>query len=175
MALEAVAGVKRILLYRVYGDTSDATKIALQTEHDASSSLDITNEATKDGNVESEGQIEQEVSSTFILSAGDDALDILKDAQENGDIVELWDIDSNETNQNEDGKYKATYYRVKISEITETAGVDESVSVDVTYTVVGGIGQRGYTAVTDDQEEVIQYVFAEAVETPEDTGETGAQ
>lgn len=163
MALEATQGVKRILLYRVLGEFDDATKIALQTSHELTSSLDIETEATKDFVVSTDGQIEQEISSSFILATGDDSLDTLKEAHEQKGIVELWDVDITEENKQDD-KYKATYFQAKITDISESADVEGAVEVDIDFTVVGGIGQRGYTSVTDEQEEVIQYVFEEAVE-----------
>lgn len=161
MALQATQGVQRILLFRILGDEEAATKIALQTSHELTSSLDVDTEATKDVTISTDGQIEQEISSSFILATGDDSLDTLKEAHEQKKLVELWDVDMNEENKQDD-KYKATYFQAKITDVSESADVDGAVEVDLDFMVVGGIGQRGYTAVTQDQEEVIQYVFAEA-------------
>lgn len=162
MVLKETQGVKRVLLYRILNDTDDATKIALQTSHELTSSLDIDTEATKDIMISTDGQIEQEISSSFFLATGDDSLDTLKEAQEEKKIVELWDVDLSEDNKEGD-KYKSTYFQAKITEVAETADVEGAVEVDIDFMVVGGIGQRGYTAVSEDQEEVIQYAFREAV------------
>ena len=170
---EMVNGVKRFLLYRVYGDDADGLKIALQEEHEVSSSRDTDTKSTKDGGYVILGDVEQEISATTYMAVGDEMLDKLKEAQEQGKLVELWDVDVNEENKNDDGKYKATYYQTYLSEVTETAPSDDGLEVELTFNSTGGIGQRGYTALNAEQERIAQYLFTEATEAPQEE-EVGA-
>lgn len=157
---QALQGVKSFLAYRVLGETADAVKLAYQTEHEASSSKDISTEPTKDGGVATIGMTEQEVSATSYLS--DDLADYnrLKQAHNNDEIIELWDLMVAKADT--EGKYPATYYQAYLSEITKTAPSDGAIEVEMTFVVTGGIGQDGQTALSEDVEKVIQFAFTEA-------------
>lgn len=164
---EQVQGIKRFLLYRIKGRAGDAVKIALQTEHEATSDRESTATATKDGTKRSSGQIEQEVSATTLLSS-DGQVNDLKEAQEQDEIVELWDV--NHIRNEETEKYPATYYQTSVTSVGETAPSDAGVEVSLTFSVEE-YGKRGETALNEAQEEVLQYAFTEAVEQPADQTE----
>lgn len=157
---KSVKGIKKFILWRLLKDakTKPGTKIALQTEHEITSTRDTNTTPTKDGGVKSLGAIEQEISLTFYLAHSDE-LDRLKDAQEQGEIVEIWDVIAEEPDT--EGKYKASYYQAYISEIGEAAPTDDGVEVSITLGVEG-YGKRGRTALTDEQAEVLDYIFVEA-------------
>ncbi|HFI0463821.1 TPA: phage major tail protein, TP901-1 family [Streptococcus suis] len=156
----AVQGIKKFLLWRLLKDAATAAgaKIALQTEHETSSSKDSNATQTKDGVIRSNSSAEQEVTATVLLSTSDE-VDRLKQAHEQDEIVELWDVIAEAPDT--DGKYKATYYQSTISEISESAPTDDGVEVSLTF-AVNGVGQRGRTSLTAAQEEVLQYLFVEA-------------
>lgn len=157
---KSVQGIKKFLLWRFLKDaaTKPGTKIALQTEHETTSTRDANTTPTKDGGIKSLGAIEQEISATFYL-AHTDEVDRLKDAQEQGEIIEVWDVIAD--NPDTEGKYKATYYQVYVAEIGETAPTDDGVEVSVTL-AVEGYGKRGRTPLTEEQEQVLDYIFVEA-------------
>lgn len=156
--VKTVAGEKQFLLYRILGDNTEATKIAQQTNHDVSSSRDANANATKDGTSRSLGAVEQEVEAEVYLTTADD-VNKLKEAHEQGKVVELWDITA--LKKNEEGKYAATYYQGYITEISASAPTDDNVSVSISF-AVEGIGKRGYTALSEAQEAVLDYAFVEA-------------
>lgn len=156
---ETAQGKNRFILYGIVEEDTGGVKIAYQTNHDTSSSMEVSKEPTKDGIIVSTGQIEQSINVTTYLSNEDGDIDNLKDAHEEAKLIELWDIDSN---KDDDGKYPATYYQAYLTEITETAEAEGAVEVELTFEVTG-IGKRGLTDLSAEQEEVIQYVFKEAV------------
>lgn len=157
---EMLQGVKRIILWRYLKDaeTKPGSKIALQTEHEASSSRDINAVPTKDGTKRSLGQVEQEVEVTSYL-ADSDEVDRMKEAHEMGEKIEVWDVTNEHPDEN--GKYKATYYQGFIGEISEKAPNDDGIEVTTTISV-DGIGKRGRTILSDDQAEILDYLFVEA-------------
>ncbi|AXY24906.1 phage major tail protein, TP901-1 family [Suicoccus acidiformans] len=157
--VQTVQGMAKFLLMRILGEDGDATKIANQTTHSTSSSRDVNSQSTKDGTKRTLGAVEQEIEASVLLSTNDD-VDKLKEAHEEGKIVELWDINS--VVKNVEGKYKATYYQGYISDIEDEAPSDDGIEVSITF-AIEGVGQRGYTALSVAQEAVIQYAFVEAV------------
>lgn len=159
---QSVQGINKFLLYRFLKEAKmkPATKIALQTEHETSSSRDVNSTQTKDGAIRTLGQIEQEVTATTYLSTTDE-VDKLKEAHENGDIVELWDILAEAPDESQ--KYKATYYQAYISEVSESAPTDDGVEVSLTFAVIGK-GKRGKTSLTEAQAEVLDYVFRDTAQ-----------
>lgn len=159
-----IQGMHQFLLYRIYGEKSDAVKIAQQTSHSVSSSRDVETTATKDGTKRMLGNIEQEIEADVLLSRTQD-VDNLKEAQEQGKRVELWDINS--MIKNEDGKFGATYYQGYVSEISAEAPTDEGVEVSITF-AIEGYGKRGYTSLSEAQEKVLDYAFTEANEAPKE-------
>lgn len=158
--LKSVQGIKKFILWRYLEDAINkpGTKIALQTEHEITSTRDLNSTSTKDGTRKSLGAIEQEIALTFYLAHSDE-LDRLKDAQEQGKVVEIWDVIAEEPD--EQGEYKATYFQAYISEIGEAAPTDDGVEVSVTLGVEG-YGKRGRTPLTAEQEEVMDYIFVKA-------------
>ncbi|MCE2142006.1 phage major tail protein, TP901-1 family, partial [Streptococcus thermophilus] len=48
--------------------------------------------ATKDGNVNTSKPASTEVTASLILSTQDDLIDALEDACQNGDLLEIWEI-----------------------------------------------------------------------------------
>ena len=106
---EAKKGIDIILLYRLLKNAKKeaAYKLAFQTEHSNEISRDADAQKTKDGNIQNLGAVEYDFSATSIVAKGDTHIDELRDALIKGDIIEIWEIDKAEKNQ--DNKYKATY------------------------------------------------------------------
>jgi len=162
--MAVVQGQQRFVLYSILGSSEDGVKIAYQSEHEATSTREVSAEATKDGQMHSLGVTEQEISVTSYLSTSED-VNKLKTAQENGEKVALWDVIAQEPNESD--KYPATYYEAFLNEVGETAASDSGVEVSLTFTVTGGVGVRGETALNSAQAEAVQFAFREAVQTTE--------
>ena len=107
--LTAKQGKDIILLYRVLSKASKeaAWKLAFQTEHSNEKTREYNTTATKDGIIGSLAAIEYSLSATSIAANGDPHLDEMDKAFDDGEIIEVWEIDKAE--KGSDGKYKAKY------------------------------------------------------------------
>ncbi|CRH92947.1 phage major tail protein%2C TP901-1 family [Chlamydia trachomatis] len=159
---DAVQGVKKVLLWRSLKDAAKGAgaKIALQTEHETTSSRDVKSQQTKDGVIRTLGQVEQEIKAKTYLSTTDE-VEKLEAAHEDGEIIEVWDVQIDKPTS--DSKYKATYYQAYIGEISKSAPTDDGIEVSLTFNVIG-VGKRGKTALSKNQQEVVDYLFVEATE-----------
>lgn len=99
--LEAKQGIHSILLFRLLKEASEkpATKLAFQTEHEVGKSRDVDSKKTKDGIIQSVGALEYDFKATSILAKGDELAAKLEEAMEKGELVEIWDIDSEEASK----------------------------------------------------------------------------
>ncbi|MGX7014435.1 phage major tail protein, TP901-1 family [Vagococcus silagei] len=158
MALEAVLGKDVVLLFRIMKDaaTNAATKLAFQTEHETTETSESEAIATKDGSVNTQGTSTIEMSCTSILARNDEMLKKLRDARRKGDLVEIWEVDTQDKKEN--GKYGATYYRGKVSEFSKKPAVDGAVEVSLTFSI-DGEGADGEATLTKEQETVVEYEF----------------
>ncbi|MDN6670660.1 MAG: phage major tail protein, TP901-1 family [Staphylococcus equorum] len=158
--METIKGIDRILLFRRLKDkgTEAASKLAFQTEHEVSKTRDVDATPTKDGNVQSIGAIEQEISVTSILAKGDELVDTLEKAMDEGEIIEVWDIDR--TGEGSGSKYPATYYQALITDFSQSPNAEDDVELEMDL-AVNGVGQKGEATLTEDQMAVVQYVFAD--------------
>ncbi|ACI61743.1 Major tail protein [Streptococcus phage NZ131.3] len=177
--LEAKQGIHSILLFRLLKEASNgaATKLAFQTEHEVGKSRDVDGQKTKDGIIQSVGALEYDFKATSILAKGDELAAKLEKAMEDGELVEIWDIDSEETSKNpkggelakiwgigEDktnggnGKYLATYYQGYISSFSAKKNAEENIEIEMEF-AINGVGQKGFATLTDAQKAAVQYAF----------------
>ena len=163
---EAVKGIDRILLMRPYSlrTTEAAGRLAFQTDHDTSSTRGADVTATKDGSIRSTSPAEKELSLNSIMARDDEVRKKLQEAHENGELVEVWDIDKG--SEPTGNKYAATYYQGFLTEWSETAAAEDNVSISASY-AINGTGVRGEATLTEDQATVVQYDFKD---TTIDTG-----
>ena len=91
---EAVQGKNIVFMVRKYADrkTKAASSVIFQTDYGRSLSADSDATATKDGNVNTSKPASTEVTASLILSIQDDLIDALEDACQNGDLLEIWEI-----------------------------------------------------------------------------------
>lgn len=164
---EAVQGIDVILLFRLLKDQSSktGTKLAFQTEHEVSETRDSDSLATKDGAIVTPQALETEITCTSILAKDDEMVTMLRDAQRNGDTVEIWEIDRSQKQADSSNKYKATYYQGKVTEWTKSPAAEDALEISLTF-AVSGEGQDGYATLTDEQQTVVQYVFQDTVTKP---------
>lgn len=167
--MEAVQGIDRILLFRILKNQEKATasKLAFQTEHEVSKSRDVDTTATKDGNIQSLGELETEISVTSILAKGDEFADEMEDAFDNGEVIEIWDIDR--TAKGTGDKYKATYYQAYMTDFSQSPNAEDDVEMSMDFSI-NGKGQKGEATLTEEQADVVQYVFQDTTKKVADVG-----
>ncbi|AAL97867.1 TPA: phage major tail protein, TP901-1 family [Streptococcus pyogenes] len=176
--LEAKQGIHSILLFRLLKEASSevATKLAFQTEHEVGKSRDVDGQKTKDGIIQSVGALEYDFKATSILAKGDTLAAKLEKAMEDGELVEIWDIDSEEASKKNDengiakvwdikngtnggeNKYLATYYQGYISSFSAKKNAEENIVIEMEF-AINGVGKKGLATLTNDQKKAVQYAF----------------
>lgn len=160
--LVAKQGKDIILLYRLLSKASKeaAWKLAFQTEHSNEKTRDYNTTATKDGTIGSLAAIEYSLSATSIAANGDPHLGEMDDAMDNGDIIEVWEIDKAE--KGSDGKYKAKYLRAYLTSFSYEPNSEDALELSLEFGVFGK-PQKGQATLTEEQANVVQYVFKDTV------------
>ena len=160
--LTAKQGKDIILLYRLLSKATKeaAWKLAFQTEHSNEKTRDYNTTATKDGTIGSLAAIEYSLSATSIAANGDPHLGEMDDAMDNGDIIEVWEIDKAE--KGSDGKYKAKYLRAYLTSFSYEPNSEDALELSLEFGVFGK-PQKGQATLTEEQANVVQYVFKDTV------------
>lgn len=168
MFAEAVSGKKIIYLYRILSEaaTEDAIAIAFTTENETSISADADTTITKDGSIRTPNAPEIEISATSVLAVGDKMYDKMKAAMLGNELIEIWEVNLAEPIASKPNKFKGTYYQGYLTEYTLTSSAEDHAEVETTFGI-NGTGAEGEVTVSDEQQEVAAYVFA-------DTQKTGA-
>lgn len=163
--LTAKQGKDIILLYRLLSKATEeaAWKLAFQTEHSNEKTRDYNTTATKDGPVGALAEVEYSLSATSIAADGDPHIDEMDDAFDNGDIVEVWEIDKAEkgTGDNSD-KYKAKYLRAYLTSFSYEPNSEDALELSLEFGVFGK-PQKGFATLTDEQADVVQYAFKDTI------------
>ena len=151
-----------ILLYRVLSKASKeaAWKLAFQTEHSNEKTRYYNTTATKDGIIGSLAAIEYSLSATSIAANGDPHLDEMDKAFDDGEIIEVWEIDKAE--KGSDGKYKAKYLRAYLTSFSYEPNSEDALELSLEFGVFGK-PQKGQATLTEEQANVVQYVFKDTV------------
>ncbi|ANT43476.1 major tail protein [Lactococcus phage 53801] len=160
--LTAKQGKDIILLYRLLSKATKeaAWKLAFQTEHSNEKTRDYNTTATKDGTIGSLAAIEYSLSATSIAANGDPHLGEMDDAMDNGDIIEVWEIDKAE--KGSDGKYKAKYLRAYLTSFSYEPNSEDALELSLEFGVFGK-PQKGQATLTEEQANVVQYVFKDTI------------
>ncbi|MDN5960647.1 MAG: phage major tail protein, TP901-1 family [Lactococcus lactis] len=160
--LTAKQGKDIILLYRVLSKASKeaAWKLAFQTEHSNERTRYYNTTATKDGIIGSLAAIEYSLSATSIAANGDPHLDEMDKAFDDGEIIEVWEIDKAE--KGSDGKYKAKYLRAYLTSFSYEPNSEDALELSLEFGVFGK-PQKGQATLTEEQANVVQYVFKDTV------------
>ena len=160
--LTAKQGKDIILLYRVLSKASKeaAWKLAVQTEHSNEKKRDYNTTATKDGPVGALAEVEYSLSATSIAANGDPHLDEMDKAFDDGEIIEVWEIDKAE--KGSDGKYKAKYLRAYLTSFSYEPNSEDALELSLEFGVFGK-PQKGQATLTEEQANVVQYVFKDTV------------
>lgn len=169
MERKPISGKRIVYLYRLLKEaaTEDATAIAFTTENSRSKSKDADSTATKDGAVRTPGTPETELSAASLLTQGDAMIGKLEKALDNDELIEIWEVNLDEKGTGDNAeKFKATYYQGYLTELELSSNSEDYAEVSMTYGINGN-GAEGYATVSEEQQEIAQYVFA-------DTQKTGA-
>ncbi|MRL88431.1 phage major tail protein, TP901-1 family [Lactococcus lactis subsp. cremoris] len=145
--LTAKQGKDIILLYRVLSKASKeaAWKLAFQTEHSNEKTRYYNTTATKDGIIGSLAAIEYSLSATSIAANGDPHLDEMDKAFDDGEIIEVWEIDKAE--KGSDGKYKAKYLRAYLTSFSYEPNSEDALELSLEFGVFGK-PQKGQATLT---------------------------
>ncbi|ANT43798.1 phage major tail protein, TP901-1 family [Lactococcus petauri] len=160
--LTAKQGKDIILLYRLLSKATEeaAWKLAFQTEHSNEKTRDYNTTATKDGTIGSLAAIEYSLSATSIAANGDPHLDEMDKAFDDGEIIEVWEIDKAE--KGSDGKYKAKYLRAYLTSFSYEPNSEDALELSLEFGVFGK-PQKGQATLTEEQANVVQYVFKDTI------------
>lgn len=160
---EILFGKQKILLFRRYKDkeTKGATKLVFQTDHTFTVNRDIDRIQTKDGTVIKVGGLEAEVPIEAVQAKEDPTAVMLEDSVLKGEKLELWEVTVDEDLKNEEGKYPAVYAQGYLDSWEIGANTEDESTVSSTFTVEQ-VPQKGFTSLTEEQEQAVQYAFTEA-------------
>lgn len=165
-----IKGNRIIYLYRILKDaaTDDATAIAFTTENDRSKSRDSDTVATKDGPIRVPGEVETEINTTALFaSENDEMIGKLESALDDGDKVEIWEVNLDKPGTDADsGKFAAKYFQGYVTNFELSTNSEDHAEASLDFGIEGK-GADGYATVTDEQQELAAYVF-------KDTKKTGA-
>ena len=168
MFAEAVQGKKLVYLYRIKSKaaTTDGAMMAFVTENGRTKSKDGDTTVTKDGSIRTPGAVEQEITATSILAKGDTMIDMLEDALDNDELIEIWEANLEEPAQGGSNKFAGRYFQGYLTELEKTSTAEDFVEISLTF-AINGSGAKGEVTVSVEQQEMANYVFT-------DTAKTGA-
>ncbi len=165
-----IKGNRIIYLYRILKDaaTDDATAVAFTTENSKSKSRDSDTVTTKDGTIRVPGEVETEISTTALFASENDAMiDKLEKALDNGDKVEIWEVNLDKPGTSDNAsKFAAKYFQGYVTSFELSSNSEDHAEASLDFGIEGK-GVDGYATVTDEQQELAAYVF-------KDTPKTGA-
>lgn len=165
-----IKGKRIIYLYRILKDaaTDDATAVAFTTENSKSKSRDSDTVTTKDGTIRVPGEVETEISTTALFASENDAMiDKLEKALDDGDKVEIWEVNMDKPGTSDNAsKFAAKYFQGYVTSFELSSNSEDHAEASLDFGIEGK-GVDGYATVTDEQQELAAYLF-------KDTSKTGA-
>lgn len=168
--MSAIQGKRIIYLYRILKDAAvaDATALAFTTENERTKSRDADTTETKDGPIRTPGALETEITTTAIFSSeSDEMITKLEKAVDDSEKVEIWEVNLDKPGTSDNvGKFAAKYFQGYVTEFGSTSSAEDHAEASLTFGIEG-TGADGYATVSDEQQEIASYVFA-------DTEKTGA-
>ncbi|HJH49326.1 phage major tail protein, TP901-1 family [Mordavella massiliensis] len=168
--MSAIQGKRIIYLYRILKDaaTADAKALAFTTENERTKSRDADTTETKDGPIRTPGALETEITTTAIFSSeSDEMIAKLEKAVDDSEKVEIWEVNLDKPGTSDNvGKFAAKYFQGYVTEFGSTSSAEDHAEASLTFGIEG-TGADGYATVSDEQQEIASYVFA-------DTEKTGA-
>lgn len=141
--LGALHGKDVIWKYRILKDkaTSDAWGLAYTTSNGYSKSSDSDSVATKDGSIVIPGAMEVTASTETNYKIGDESIEKMEDAFDNGERIEVWRINTKEAGTGE-GKFKGRYWQGIITSFEEEDTAEDLVTYSLEFALEGA-GKKG--------------------------------
>lgn len=163
---EAVSGKRIIYLYRVFKEASEtnAQGVAFTSENGRTVSVESESTVTKNGSIRTPGTPEIEITATSYLAKGDTLIERLEEAQLNGDIIEIWEVNLDEPVDDGTDKFKGTYYQGYLTEFEKTSSAEEYTEISLTFGI-NGTGKKGAVTVSAEDQEAADYAFADTQKT----------
>ncbi len=166
--MSVIKGKRIMYLYRVLAEsaTTDAEGMAFTTENSRTKSRDSDAVATKDGTIRVPGEVETEISTTALFADENDKMIAkLEKAIDDGSKLEIWEVNLDKPGSGDDaGKYASKYFWGYITSFELTSNSEDHVEASLDLGIEGS-GEDGYATVTDEQQELAKYVFADTVKT----------
>lgn len=160
---ERIKGKKIIYLFRLLEEakSENAVAMAFVTENERSKSKDYETTATKDGVIQTPGEVEQEITATTFLST-DGLAEKFEDAMDGDKKFEIWEVnlDSPVTGENNAGKFNGRYFQGYLKELSLTSSAEEYAEYETTFGIEGN-GVRGAVTVTEEQQALADYMFTD--------------
>lgn len=159
---EAVHGKRLVYLFRILEEASTASgaTLAFTTENTFTMSKDSDSTPTKDGPIVTPGDVEIEISATALLAKGDEMYGKFKQAMIANKLIEIWEANLDEPAEGGANKFKGTYYQGYLTEFEKTSSAEDHVEVSTTF-AINGTGVDGNVTVSDEQQEIANYVFTD--------------
>lgn len=170
----AIQGKNLVLFARKLAEAKDkrGMPVPYQTSLDFEPQRDSKTDATKDGYVSKQSPLQTDLKFEFVNNWSEIA-DKLQMSLFNGDKMEFWIV--NYQRRNEKGQCFAFYMRGTVTE-DDVDGDPDDVSNRKTTISVDGTPVMGWTSLTDEEEEMLAYVFrgvGAIGETPKEDGTDG--
>ena len=159
---QAKQGKKIVLLWRLLKDAAAqvGTLMLFQTEHSTEKSRDGDSVVTKTGTIRKPGELEEEVPFTSLAAIDDPVIEYLETAIEDGELLELWEVDMNQKPVS--GKYPAKYRQGYLTELSQAANAEDEVEISGTF-VTNMKAQSGEATFSLDQMDAVQYQFRDTI------------
>lgn len=168
--MSVIKGKRIIYLYRILEEaaTTTATAVAFSTENSRSKSRDSDTVSTKDGVIRVPGDVEVEISTTALFATeNDEMIGKLEAAIDNGNIVEIWEVNLDKKGTDADAnKYAAKYYQGYVTSFELSSNSEDHAEASLDFGIEG-TGADGYATVTDEQKELASYVFKDTAKDTE--------
>ncbi|MFT8412293.1 MAG: phage tail tube protein [Schleiferilactobacillus perolens] len=155
--LKVLEGMDTVLLARKHSDqaTMSGQIIPWQTSLSFDPSVDSDTTVTKDGAVPTRSDPSTDLETEFLNNTSAIA-DAMYDSLFDGELLDVWVL--YRKRKNAQGKYFAWYMQVTVQEDSSDNDPDDHSTRDVTFTV-NGKPKRGWTALDEETQSQVDYVF----------------
>lgn len=148
-----------IYLFRIFGESGNAWKVALQTGGESSESREYETSQTKDGVRKTAGMYDASHSINSLLPKGDSYISKLKGLVRNPKPLEIWAI--NRTEIDGETTLPGEYSKNVVTEVSQSAGAEGVVEVAINAEVSEGTVVDGEVTVTPELAEMLKNIADE--------------
>lgn len=134
---------------------------AYRTSGDLTLGGDFIDEQSQQGRILSKGTDEHEVELSQYFVPTDPSINVVREAQRNGDSVKVWRVIVDPAVAKGSGAkktYPALFGYGKVSELTEPSDIGDLVEVSYTLSVVGSM-QSGMFPLTDEDIKILNQIY----------------